>query len=118
MDTKEIMQNEWLPFLNEFSKQHQGDIATMEIIGDDIGAQIEGRALPFAGVSVEKAGTENSTISVMLGIEPTEHLEHRIYEAEHLRIASSADGIHDALEIEAADGTRTILQVQPIPVLS
>lgn len=117
METREIPQSEWLGYLNEFSKQHEGGCATMEIIGNDIGAQLQGRYLSFVGVSAEKPTSDNSVISFMFGEEPEEHMEHRIYGAEHLRIMTSDGGLRDILEVEATDGTKTILQIQPLGTL-
>jgi hypothetical protein len=113
METKEIARDQWLPFLNQFSKSHQGEIADVEIIGDAVGVQHESRGMPFVGISADDAGSEKGAIAVMLGTEPENHVEHIIAGVTRLWAKSGAGDSSDALEIEAGDGTKTIVQLQP-----
>jgi hypothetical protein len=118
METKEITRNVWRPFLDDFSRQHQGETATIHVIGEDVGAQYEAESLPFVGITSEDAGSEKGAIAIVLGTEPNDHIDHRISDPTHVRITSTRDRVKDTLEIEAADGTKTILQLQPPPMLS
>ena len=51
MATKEIPREEWTRFLDTFSRQHEEWLATLEILGTDIGAQQEARDLPLEGIT-------------------------------------------------------------------
>jgi len=117
MATQEITRNEWQPFLDEFSRQHQGDRATVQIIGEETGVQTEAESLPFVGISAEDQGSEKGSIVLMLGTEADDHVEHRISDASHLWQKAADDHVGDALEIESTDGTKTILQLEPTPLL-
>ena len=41
MLTREIKQQEWQPFFDDFSRKHEGRKVSIEIIGPEIGAQVE-----------------------------------------------------------------------------
>lgn len=43
----------WPSFFDSFSRKHQGWLATLEILGPDIGAQVEERELAFEGITDE-----------------------------------------------------------------
>ena len=118
MATREIAQREWGSFLDEFSRQHREEMVSVEVIGDDVGAQPEAEALPLVGISADDKGSEAGTISVLLGTEPEDHAEHRIDAPTHLWLKSTGDQAKDALEIEAADGTKTIIQMQSPSLLA
>lgn len=117
METKEITRSVWRLFLDDFSKLHQGEIATIQIFGEDIGAPFEAEMLPFLGIFSEEAGSEQGSIAVLLGTESDDHIEHRISDPTHLWITSTRNRVKDTLEIEAADGTKTIVQLQPLLML-
>ena len=117
MATQEITRNEWRPFLDEFSKQHKGDRATVQTIGDDSGVQTEAESLPFVGISAEDKGSEKGSIVLMLGTETDDHVEHWVTDASHLWQKTADGNAGDALEIESSDGTKTILQLESEPLL-
>ncbi len=117
MITREIAAPDWQAFADEFSKHHQGTVATVEVISPDLGAQEEARALPFVGISFDDRGSERGSITLLLGTDPDAHAEHRIEHPERIWLRTGGDGESDAIEIEAADNTKTILLLQPIPAL-
>ena len=43
MRTREVTRNEWTSFFDVFSKQHEGWIASLEVLGDQVGAQPAGK---------------------------------------------------------------------------
>ena len=78
MQTQEISRDEWRTFFDSFSRQHEGWLATLELLGDEIGAQQQGRELALAGVSLASGGEEPEAISIGLGITPDERVSHAI----------------------------------------
>jgi hypothetical protein len=116
MRTKEVPKNEWRRFFDTFSRQHEGWLATLEVLGADVGAQEEGRELPLAGVSLSSGGDETEAISIDLGTKPDEHVSHAISEPTAVWLEQTEEGANAALEIEAADGTKTLLRFRsPMP---
>ena len=118
METQEIAQGEWAQFLDEFSKQHQGENATVQVIGEDDGVQTEAQSMPFVGISSEEKGSEKGAFFVMLGTEADDHVEHEIRGVSHLWQKPSEGSFGAALEMETTDGIKTILQLEPTPLLA
>jgi Family of unknown function (DUF5335) len=116
MRTQEIPRSEWRGFFDSFSRQHEGWLATLEVLGVDIGAQEEGQALPLAGISLSSGGDETGAISIDLGTKPDEHISHAISEPTAVWLEQTEEGANAALEIEVADGTKTLLRFRsPMP---
>lgn len=115
MSTREIHRGDWQHFLDSFSKIHQGEMATLQIIGEDVGAQEEAHSLPFVGISADEEGSEKGSISIILGTEPDDHLDHRIVDPTRVWLKASGDPATDSLEVETSGGVKTILQLEAIP---
>jgi hypothetical protein len=116
MQTEEISRNEWRTFFDTFSRRHQGWLATVEVLGSDIGAQEVVHELPLAGVSLSSGGDETEAISIDLGATPDEHVSHVISEPTAVWLEQSEEGANAALEIEVADGTKTLVRFRsPMP---
>lgn len=116
MQTQKIPQSEWRTFFDTFSRQHEGWLATLEILELDVGAQEEAHELALAGVSLSSGGDETETISIDLGTTPDEHVSHSISEPTAVWLEQTEQGANAALEIEVADGTKTLLRFRsPMP---
>jgi hypothetical protein len=107
--TKEIPRAEWSAFFDSFSRRHEGWRVTVEVIGADIGAQEEARELALEGITAELKNGE-STIEIMIGREPEDHITHTITAPTHVRVKQTATGADEALEIEAEGGVRTLVR--------
>ena len=106
MQTKQIPKSEWPAFLNSFSSRHEGWLVNLEVIGPDIGAQVEGTALVLEGLTDEVKG---NTIMIMAGNKPDDHLTHSISRPTELSVEKTETGEDVALSIKGEDGTRTLL---------
>ena len=116
MQTQEIPRREWKGFFDSFSRQHEGWLATLEVLTADVGAQEEARELPLAGVSLSSGGDETEAISIDLGTRPDEHVSHAISDPTAVWLEQTEEGANAALEIERADGTKTLLRFRsPMP---
>ena len=112
MQTQEIPTHEWVPFLDEFSKRHAGELVTVELIGEDVGAQAEARAVPLVGVNVDLAdGGRREQIEVIVGQEPRSHLMHAVPKPRRLQVARSDSGEDAALQIESESGPTVLLRL-------
>ena len=116
----EIERGEWVSFFGDFSKRNQSRATRLETFGD-LGAQEEEQNLPLNGVSVEETGADAPRIEIMLGgVSPSDerHLTHTIERAARVITKTSADGQDEALEIEDADGIKTLLRFESLPKLN
>jgi hypothetical protein len=110
MATREIPRNEWREFFDGFSRRHQGWLVTMEVLGADIGAQVEARELPLVGVTAEVSHEGEGQIAIIVGDGPQAHVTHTISGPAHVRLKESAAGADEALEIESTDSTMTLVR--------
>ena len=117
MQTKEIPQKEWPKFFDNFSRKHEGEILSLEILGTDIGAQLEEKGLALEGITAEVTGT---TIVIMAGGRPDDHVTRSINRPTDINIERTDEGDDAALAIKAADGTTTLLRfrLRPLPAPS
>jgi hypothetical protein len=114
MITKEIPRNEWTTFLDRFSRQHEGWLATLEVLDVEIGAQQEAHDLPLEGITAtSKAAAKDSgagTIAISLGNNAEDHITHTITEPTRVWLEQTPQGANAALEIESADQVKTLLR--------
>jgi len=114
MLTREIPRDRWITFLDTFSKEHQGWIVTVEVLGSTIGAQEESGRLPLIGISADLKGRENG-IDIMLGGRPDAHLTRIINRPRRLWFKQPEEEAHEALEVESEDGTVTVVHFRHVP---
>ena len=110
MQTQEIPPQEWNSFFDSFSRQHEGWLATLEVLGSDLGAQEEAHDLPFEGVSVASEADKSKSIAINMGKTPEDHINHTITKPQHVWLEKTDDGADAALEIESVDEARTLLR--------
>ena len=55
MRTVEIPREAWAQALNEFTAIHEGWLVSLDVLGPEIGAQLEINNLPLLGVSADRA---------------------------------------------------------------
>lgn len=110
MPTREVPRQEWSSFFDGFSREHQDWPTTIELISSDLGDQPEAEGEPLAGISLETKGSAAGAIEVMVGARRDDSLTHTIPSPTHVWIRDGVDDADEALEIEAADGTKTLLR--------
>jgi hypothetical protein len=109
MPTREIPRKEWVSFFDRFTGQHERWLARVELIGQDVGAQLEVKDLPLREISADLKDGED-VISITLGERPDQLVTHSIQAATHIRLKQTEEGADEALQIESADGTMTLLR--------
>ena len=106
--TTEIPRDTWDKFFTRFSEDHETQLVAVEVMGSDIGAQVEGRSLLLSGIS--PASKDNEALALTFDSVSGEHLTHMVNKPTHVWLQRAADNTDEALEIEAADGTRTLVR--------
>ena len=116
MKTREIPKEEWTQFFDSFSRQHEGWLITMEIFGDEIGAQVQDRKLKLQGITDEWDEVSGNSITVMTGGKTEEHITHNIDLPTQVSLEQTDDGTDVALAIKSVDGTTALLRFcSPMP---
>jgi hypothetical protein len=109
MQTQEIPRDKWATFLETFSRQHEGWLSTLEILGTDIGAQQEVLNLPLEGISASRDSVPE-TIAISLGNDAKDHVTHTVTNPTRIWLEQTSQGANAALEIESADEVKTLLR--------
>ncbi len=114
MATREIPRSEWRTFFDRFSRLHEGWLTTLEIVGADIGDQLEGSEMPLQGISADLKGSDPDAVLVSLGTEPSDQLTHMVEHATRVAYEQTEDGAQESMEIQSADGMRAILRFRSL----
>jgi hypothetical protein len=109
---QEIHPEQWIPFLAQFTRENRGAHARLEIVGSntDIGYGVETEDRPFEGASADIRIGER-TVWLAFGSKTENHMTHGIRSAAAIRVLSPTESTGAVLEIEATDGTKTILEL-------
>ena len=110
MQTTQITKTEWPAFFDSFSRKHQGWLATLEILGPDIGAQVEERELAFEGITDERDAAKGNTIMIMTGGKANDHVTHTINRPTEVSLEQTDAGADAALAIKSEDGVTALLR--------
>ena len=110
MPTREIPRAEWNAFIEMFSRQHEGWLVTIEVLGRDIGAQEEAHELPLVGITADLQGSDADAISIIVGRAAEDHITHTVAGAARVRLEQAENGADEALEIEGTDDTKTLVR--------
>jgi hypothetical protein len=108
--TREIPREEWSGYFDAFSRDLPDLVATVEVLGDEIGAEIETErsrltALTYDGKDdILVIGLDSADDAV------AEDVEHIVYGPRRIAVAEK-DGETD-FEIEDGEGTRTVLRLR------
>jgi hypothetical protein len=110
MRTNEILRSDWQEFFDSFSQKHRGSSVTLEILGPEIGAQVQQRELAFAGIVADTGEIRGYQIAIMMGDRPDDHITHSISQLSHISLEQTDEGNDVALAIKSADGVTALLR--------
>ena len=110
-DTTEIPREAWNNFFTRFSQDHETQFVAVEVMGRDIGAQVEGRTLLLGGIS--PGDDVGESLALSFDSVNGEHLTHMVNKPTHVWVQRAPDNTDEALEIESADGTKTLVRFPP-----
>jgi hypothetical protein len=108
MQNRLVPRTEWYRFFADFSRRHEGALATVRVLHPQLGSQVEARGLPLEGI-VSPADARGP-ISILLGRTSDANLEHEIGEPRQVWVEQSGEGSEEALAVISEDGTRTIVE--------
>jgi hypothetical protein len=109
---REIPREEWGEFLDSFSRQHEGWLVTVEVLSEEIGAQVEAEGKPLEGITAELKDGGVDSIIITVGLTPAEHVTHNITAPTHIRLEQAENGANMALQIESSEGVTTLVRLR------
>ncbi len=109
MAMQEIPRQDWVRFCNDYSRDHEGWVATVEVQGGDVGDHVEARDMPLRGVTFEEKGTDKGSIQIYLDQGSNTNETHTISRPTHVFVSHDSRG--EELEVDAEDGTKTLVRL-------
>jgi hypothetical protein len=115
--THEIARDTWRQYFDDLSKTIGTVEATVEIIGPDIGAQVEADRLVLTGITYD----DRDDILVV-GLDapggPPEDLERVIDRPQKILVATGdPPPVEMTIDVHDAEGHQTIIRIEPAPAL-
>ena len=108
---EEIPRKEWVPFLDAFSRAHEGWLVSVDVFGPDRTEATEADEQPLIGLTADHGGNRPA-VSVVVGREPDGVLTHIIEGAERVRLNRTTDGTESAVEIQDGEGRVTTVRLR------
>jgi uncharacterized protein DUF5335 len=99
---------EWTAFFNDFTRENRGAHARLEVIGGEVGYQVETENRPFNGVAADLKDGER-TVWITFGSTLAEHITHGVGDVAAIYVMPRTETTGPVLEVEADDGTRSLL---------
>jgi len=109
MPTEDIPRTEWAPFLDAFSRQHEGWLTTIEVVTSGLGAHREVRDKPLTGISEDRKRGDAASVTVSAGERPEDHVTHVIERPSRVALELTEEGAHKGLRIESESGEMTLV---------
>ena len=113
MQTREIPREQWIRFFDDFSKNHEGWVVTLEVVSSDLGDQEEANGLPLVGISADVKARENR-VEIILGGRPDADVTRLINTPKRVWVKEPNIPGDEAIEVESEDGIKTILNFHHI----
>jgi hypothetical protein len=116
-NTQELPRETWRPYFDELSKTLGTVEATVEVVGRDLGAQIEAERLVLAGITYDDRD-DVLVIGLDAPGQPEEDLEHLVDHPRRIMIATSETPPEElTIDVEDDEGHKTIVHVERPPAL-
>ena len=113
MKTIPIEKRNWSRFVKDFNDLHETAIATVQVFRHDSGAQTLVSELPLIGIDFD---ARSGNFQIVTG-RNEERITHSVAAVTKVWLEQTDPGADVAVELDAADGTTTLLRLKS-PVLS
>lgn len=104
--------DEWMSCLDGVNRRHYNDPVTVEVIGPEVGAQVEARRLILKGLSLDVKDRPAGAVSILLEGPGSSHVERLVHQPVEVSLKRDAEGHDEVLAVEAADGTLTLVRFE------
>ncbi len=108
MFDREIPRDQWVRFLDGFSREHEGWIVNLQVTENGQQNGREARDLPLMGISADLKHGDDDTIEVMLGNSKSQPMNHMLSKVQHITLQQNDQGADTGLVIEGRDGKAMI----------
>ena len=106
-----VDRSQWITFLAQFTRENRGAHARVDVLGPNVGYQVETEDRPFDGVAADIKDGEDA-VWITFGSTLDDHLTHGIQNVAAIWVRPAVPGrAGAAVLIEANDGTKTLLEL-------
>jgi Family of unknown function (DUF5335) len=115
-ETQELARERWRTYFDDLSRGLGAVEATVEIDGDDLGAQIEADRLTLTGISYDD---RDDLLVLMLTAAggARDELEHMVQQPRRIVVERTGAALPTSIDVEDADGRRTLVELRAAPEL-
>jgi len=114
MQTRDIPIDQWQPFLDSFTRIHQGEHLGIESVGSGKGLRTDLSHRPLLGVIAVPDCGQGACIEIIAGPEG-EPQTRTIQHPSHLSVTEREDGYPMLLQITDDNGAVTLLRLEAPP---
>ncbi len=107
MDTQQLPQAEWGPFLDELSRQFETGMVSVDVSGNNLSNAPVITELPLLGIQLNTKGSDSGSITIIAGADEDTAISHTISAPTQIQVAREADGSVAAIQIDAPDPAQT-----------
>ena len=108
MKTEGVKPADWTAFFDAFSRRHQGRLVRLLVLDPKLGAQVEALQVPLQGVVADR---HSRGITIQVGARQG-GVAHTVRDPRRVWVELAEEGSEAAIEIESADGTKSIVEFQ------
>jgi hypothetical protein len=108
-DSEEIPESSWFAALESLTKQHEGDVVTIEVLAIDLGDEYEAEQVPFAYIEYDR---HDDAVNVAVGGRDGRYpvvLRHTIEHPQRVVVSPASPGVHVTVDVTAGDGVQTLI---------
>ena len=116
--TTEVPKEQWKEFFDNLSRDLDDWETRIEVVNNDVGAQVLSEGLPFHGLTAESDRSGEFTIKLSVGNGTDGHQTHTVETPFKVSFEGAGVGPGGVLDIEDAAGTKMLITfIQPFPIL-
>ncbi len=105
MATRSLAKSQWETYFDQVAKHLKVSQAEIEVVGMNLGDQVEGEWVPFYGISYDP---KDDVVEFVL-----EGVDHLVHHSEEVYIDEDIEGLR-SIEVVGSDGIRHIAKLKEI----
>lgn len=113
--TREIPRAQWRSYFDDFSRDLPSLVATVEVVGEEVGAQVEAQRSLLQGITYDD-GDDILVIGLEGPGDDHEDLEHIVYGPRKIDLVEEDDVT--IFNTEDSEDVQTLVRLEPVPELA
>ncbi len=116
-ESVEIPPASWQESLESLTKEHEGDVVTIEVLALDLGDEYEAEKVPFAYIEYDR---HDDAVNVAVGGRDGRYpvvLRHTVEHPQSVILSTSGPDEESTVDVTAADGVATLITFHHRPAL-